>query len=172
MLSRNNLAGQEPGWDPHPPKRSQVHIKRSAKTGTWAVKKFGFSEKGRPKPGGMRTYLSSVAPGALKPDFCPDPAKHVVFPTFKEKARQEMQREERLKKKATVVDTLTPERWPILNKMRQELIRKELDGTLEDFEETLLANLEIAASKFAARNFPANTDRLAEIRRQLLEDDE
>ena len=56
--------------------------------------------------------------------------------------------------------------------MRQELIQKELNGTLEDFEETLLANLEIAASKFAAKNFPMNTDRLAEIRKQLLEDDE
>jgi hypothetical protein len=135
------------------------------------VKKFA-SRPGRPSSRILRAYISDVAPGALKPHFCPEPTKHVAFPTFKEKARRELQREERLKKKATVVDTLTPERWPILNKMRQELIQKELNGTLEDFEETLLANLEIAASKFADKNFPMNTDRLAEIRKQLLEDDE
>ena len=171
MLSRNNLAGQEPGWDPHPPRRSQVHIKRNSKTGTWVVKKFA-PRPGRPKPKTLRAHTANVASGAMKLHFCPDPTKPTAFPTLKEKARQEMQREERLKKKATVVDTLSPEGWPILNKMRQALIRKEIDGTLEDLEETLLANLEIAASKFAAKNSPVNTDRLAEIRRQLLEDDE
>ena len=88
---------------------------------------------------------------------------------MKNEARAELLREKRIHEKAVLADDfhITEETWPVLNKLRADLIRKEIEGPLSPANEALLAHLEVAASKFVSEKTPVDTSRLDALEKLL-----